>query len=279
MDQELIIEFYREMLRIRRFEETAQQLIYEKHFNTPFFSARKREAVAVGVASVMEEDDFVLSSTSCFPIYLARGGDITALFAELAGKKFGCCQGRTGLLNLFDIEHRIIGGWSLSGVHLPLAVGFSFAQLHHEVSNVTVCFLNNADIASGFFYETINLVNLWHLPVIFILQHQHNLFLNYKQQKHALLANLKGFNCESVDGINVFNIRGAVHIAMAAARDEHLSSLIEVHIPPIDCDEIESDPLNVLVKKLNAFKKYDERQKVQAEIEKEIMQAKLIIED
>ena len=180
MDQEEIIQLYKDMQRIRRFEEEAIILCQQYKIHTNLYSCKNLEAIAVGVTSVMETDDFVLSSCRGHGIYLARGGSMRELFAEILGHTGGCCGGNAGPLNIFDVEHRFIGGWSITGTQIPIAAGFAYAQSYHEVPNVTLCFLDNDDLKSGLLYETASLAKTWKLPLVFILQNQHSTLECYK---------------------------------------------------------------------------------------------------
>ena len=279
MDQEEIIQLYKEMRRIRRFEEEATLLSQQYKIHTNLYSYKNREAIAVGATSVMEADDFVLSSCRGHGFYLARGGSMRELFAELLGHSGGCCGGNAGLLNIFDIEHRYIGGWSITGAQISIAAGFAYAQVYHDVPNVTLCFLSNDDLSNGLLYETASLEKKWELRLVFILQNQHTVLEDFKNLKSSIFIRPAEFNYDSINGLDLFAVRGAVHTAITAARESHLSSIIEAHtILENDTTSEEYDSLFILGKKLTAFGKSEARNNMDKEVEAEIQQSKRFLD-
>ncbi len=271
MDQELLAQLYKDMRRIRRFEETA--LDFCRGGRGQVLSYRNKEAVAVGVTSVIDPDDFVISSCYCHGIFLARGGAMRELFAEQLGRSGGCSGGAAGLLNVFDIEHRYIGGWSLTGMQASIAAGFAYAQVHHNVPNVTICFITDRDIRNGILYEVAELADEWSLPLVFVYEHSHTDLASYKERK---TCNFSLLSQESIDGHDLFAVRGAIFSAITKARETHSSTFVEAHVVSGTLrDELvlELDPLVIMSKKLDAFKMSSIRERIDTEIETELQQA------
>lgn len=277
MDQEGIVQLYKGIRRIRRFEEEVVLLCQEQALSTSFLSYRNQEAIAVGATSVIEADDFIISSGCCHGLFLARGGAMAQLFSELLGKESGCCGGNAGITNVFDVEHRYIGGWALSATQIPIAAGFAYAQVHHAVPNVTLCFLSNADLANGLFYETAALAKLWEIPLIFIVQNCHQNFTDYQRARPSLLTAAYGNNHENIDGHDIFAVRAAVHTAVTAARENRTATIVEAHtllsVPKLQ-EPSKVDPLSILAAKIAVFGKEEAKATADQEIEVEITQAK-----
>ena len=132
MDQELIADLYRQMLRIRRFEEEAARLYTERKIGGFLHLYIGQEAIAVGASSVLEERDCVLTTYRCHGHFLARGGSARSGMAELLGKATGCALGRGGSMHFFDAAHNFMGGWGIVGAHIPPATGVAFAQKYQN---------------------------------------------------------------------------------------------------------------------------------------------------
>ena len=140
MDQELLAELYREMARIRRFEEEAARLYTERKFGGFLHLYIGQEAVAVGAISVIEPTDTVITGYRCHGHYIARGGSARAGMAELLGKATGCVEGRGGSMHFFDVENHFYGGWGIVGAQLPVAAGMALAHRHYNNESVSLCF-------------------------------------------------------------------------------------------------------------------------------------------
>src|ERR1041385_9538785 len=132
MDQELISDLYRRMLRIRRFEEEAARLYTERKIGGFLHLYIGQEAVAVGAISVIEDRDNIITAYRCHGHYLARGGTARAGMAELLGKATGCVKGRGGSMHFIDAAHNFFGGWGIVGAHVPVAAGMAFASKYKK---------------------------------------------------------------------------------------------------------------------------------------------------
>jgi pyruvate dehydrogenase E1 component alpha subunit len=294
MDQELIADLYRRMLRIRRFEEEAARLYTERKIGGFLHLYIGQEAVAVGAASVIEERDAVITAYRCHGHYLARGGSPRAGMAELLGKETGCVKGRGGSMHFFDVAHNFYGGWGIVGAHIPLAAGFAFANKYKNSDAVALCFMGDGAINIGPFHEGFTLAALWKLPVIYIIEN--NFFaMGTPLEKTAATEDLSiralGYPMarDTVDGHDVFAVRAAVHTALRRAREKQLPTLIEARTyryrghsmaDPAKyrtAQELDSwkkrDPILVQGEKLDSLGMKAVREKIDAEIEAEIADA------
>lgn len=163
------LHLYREILKIRLFEEKVMELFQEKMYGTTHLCTGQ-EAVAVGVCSALKPTDVVFSTHRGHGHYLAKGGKMTVLMAEMYGKNDGCCSGRSGSLHIIDKSIHHYGSHCIVGSGLPLAVGVAFAMKKKNEKNLAVCFMGDGATNQGNFHECLNMASLWKLPVLFVCE-------------------------------------------------------------------------------------------------------------
>lgn len=160
-------ELHRQMLRIRRFEETVLEAFPRGLIHGTTHTYIGQEADAVGVLAHREEGDVVVSNHRCHGHFLAYGGPMRALAAELMGRATGVCGGRGGSQHLQwgdFYANGILGGTS------PLAVGMALAEKVRGLGRAVVAFLGDGALGEGVVYESLNMASLWRLPVLFVLE-------------------------------------------------------------------------------------------------------------
>src|SRR5213594_4806834 len=160
----------RQMLLIRRFEEKAAEAYALGKIGGFCHLYIGQEAVAVGSAAALRDDDYVISSYREHGQALARGVSANAAMAELFGKATGCSKGKGGSMHLFDVEKRFMGGHAIVGGHIPLAAGIGFAIKYRGGDQVCLCFFGEAAVNIGAFHEALNMSAVWKLPVIFLCE-------------------------------------------------------------------------------------------------------------
>jgi len=165
-----LVGLYREMLRIRRFEEKCVELYSAGTIRGFLHLYIGEEAVAVGVLGHLGPEDAVVATYRDHGQALARGVPMGPIMAEMLGKAEGVCGGRGGSMHLFHAPSRFYGGNAIVGGGLPLAVGLALADRMQGRDRVTVCFFGEGAMAEGEFHESINLAALWHLPVLFLCE-------------------------------------------------------------------------------------------------------------
>ena len=170
MEQELLSDLYRQMLRIRRFEEEAARLYTEKKIGGFLHLYIGQEAVGVGAVAAIEPTDYVVTTYRDHGLALAKGMSARACMAELFGKATGCSKGLGGSMHLFDADHRFMGGHAIIGGHIPLAAGIAFASKYRGEKNVTLCFFGDGAVSIGGFHEGLSLAALWKLPIVFVCE-------------------------------------------------------------------------------------------------------------
>jgi TPP-dependent pyruvate/acetoin dehydrogenase alpha subunit len=163
-------EFYRQLLRIRRFEETVLDAFPLGLFYGTTHTYIGEEANAVGVLSHLNEGDIVFSNHRCHGHFIAYGGDLRALFAELMGKPSGVCGGLGGSQHLHWKDFYSNG---VLGSTAPIAVGTALAEARKGSGAITVIFLGDGALGEGVLYESLNIASLWKAPVLFVLEDNH----------------------------------------------------------------------------------------------------------
>ena len=222
-ERQLCLALYRNMLRIRRFEERCAELYSATKIRGFLHLYVGEEAVAVGVMSALAPQDAVVSTYREHGHALARGVPADAVMAEMFGRVTGCSRGRGGSMHLFDAATRFYGGNAIVAGGLPLAVGLALAEHLRGSRVVTACFFGEGAVAEGEFHECLNLAALWHLPVLFCCEN--NLYAMGTALARAqaatdlaLRAASYGLVSWAVDGMDVLAVRQAALRAAESVR-------------------------------------------------------------
>jgi TPP-dependent pyruvate/acetoin dehydrogenase alpha subunit len=168
--KEILREFYREMLLIRRFEEKVEELFRAGDLPGFLHVAIGQEAVAVGVCRALEEGDVIASTHRAHGHTLAKGTPPEAIMAELYGKKEGCSGGFGGSMHLYDVERGNLGANAVVGGGLPAIVGAALAFKMRGEPRVAVAFFGDGATNIGTFHEALNLAQLWRVPALFVCE-------------------------------------------------------------------------------------------------------------
>jgi pyruvate dehydrogenase E1 component alpha subunit len=216
-------DLYREMLRIRRFEERCVELYSATKIRGFLHLYIGEEAVAVGVTRTLTDRDAVVATYREHGHALAWGVPADSIMAEMFGKVEGCSRGRGGSMHLFDASHRFYGGNAIVGGGLPIAVGLALADHLRGEPNVTCCFFGEGAIAEGEFHECLNLAALWRLPVLFCCEN--NLYamgtaLGRSESETDLALKASGYEMAawSVDGMDVLAVEESARRAVESIR-------------------------------------------------------------
>ena len=215
--------FYVQMTRIRRAEEAIVARYPEQEIRCPTHLSIGQEAVAVGVCQALSEQDVVLSGHRCHAHYLAKGGSLRRMFAELYGKATGCCGGKGGSMHLASPETGMLGASAIVAGTVPIAVGAALAAALRGSDDVSVAFFGDAGIEQGVTHESLAFAALRRLPVVFVCEN--NLYATLtplsKRQVSADVwprAVAHGLPGVSVDGNDVLAVYEAAAHAVARAR-------------------------------------------------------------
>jgi TPP-dependent pyruvate/acetoin dehydrogenase alpha subunit len=169
------------MLRIRRVEEAIATRYAEQEMRCPMHLCIGQEAIAVGVCTALITGDRVFSNHRAHGHYLAKGGDLNAMVAELYGRATGCCGGRGGSMHLIDLAAGFMGSTPIVGGTVPLAVGSAWSSSLLEDGKVTVVFFGDGCFEEGVVHESLNFAALHKLPVVFVCEN--NDFSVYTRRK------------------------------------------------------------------------------------------------
>jgi pyruvate dehydrogenase E1 component alpha subunit len=223
VEQHRTLSLYRQMLRIRRFEEKAAELYSAGKIRGFLHLAIGQEAVDVGTMQPLGADDAVVATYREHGQALARGVPAASIMAEMFGKQEGCSRGRGGSMHLFDAARRFYGGNAIVGGGLPLAAGLALADKMIGRTNVTACLFGDGAVAEGEFHEALNLAALWKLPVLFLCEN--NLYAMGTRIDRAQAqidvcrkAEALGVPSVSVDGMDVFACEDATRAAVEQVR-------------------------------------------------------------
>lgn len=223
--------FY-EMMRIRCVQSAIEARYLENEMKTPVHLCIGQEAVAVGVCANLGKDDYISSNHRGHGHYLAKGGDLKALIAELHGRECGCSKGRGGSMHLIDTSVGDYGSSSIVGGGIPIGTGMGWAIKMQNRNNVSVIFFGDGAADEGVLYESMNFAVLKKLPVLFILENnQYSVCSPVSSRQagknifHAMPDDL--LFTKTVDGNNVLDVYAAARQATARARAGRGPSFIE----------------------------------------------------
>jgi acetoin:2,6-dichlorophenolindophenol oxidoreductase subunit alpha len=170
---ELLREFFREMLLIRRFEEKVEERFRAGELPGFLHTAIGQEAVAVGVCRALEEGDVIASTHRAHGHTIAKGTHPNEVMAELYGKLEGCSHGYGGSMHLYDVERGNLGANAVVGGGLPAIVGAALAFKFRDEPRVAVAFFGDGTTNIGTFHESLNLAQLWQVPAVFVCENNH----------------------------------------------------------------------------------------------------------
>ena len=232
LSNQKMVELYREMLKIRRFEERVSDL-FSKGLIPGFVHLYiGQEAVAVGVCANLTKNDYITSTHRGHGHCIAKGADMKRMMAELFGKKTGYCKGKGGSMHIADYSSGILGANAIVGANIPIATGAAFAAKSRGTKNVSVSFFGDGASNTGAFHEGINIAAAWKLPVIFVCEN--NLYaISTRTTRSTPITNIAdraasyGIPGVIADGMDVMAVYEAACQATERARKGLGPTLIE----------------------------------------------------
>lgn len=161
---------YCKLKLIRRSEEEIARIYPSDKIRSPVHLSIGQEAVAVGVCDPLRPDDVVSGTYRSHAAYIAKGGDLPALFAELFGKDTGCARGKGGSMHLVAMNQYVLGTSAVVGSTVPIAVGYALALQREGNARLVAAFFGDGAVEEGVFYESLNFAALHTLPVLFVCE-------------------------------------------------------------------------------------------------------------
>jgi len=219
-----LLEFYRQMLLIRRFEEKAGQLYGLGLIGGFCHLYIGQEAVAVGLQSALNGDtDSVITGYRDHGHMLAYGIDPKVIMAELTGRAAGISRGKGGSMHMFSTEHKFYGGHGIVGAQVSLGTGLAFKHKYSGDGGVCLAYFGDGAANQGQVYESFNMAELWKLPIIFVIennQYAMGTSVNRASSEDQLYKRGESFRIPGiqVDGMDVLACRGAAETALEWVR-------------------------------------------------------------
>jgi len=223
MDETTLMDWYRQMVLIRRFEQRCAELYQQGKIGGFLHLYIGQEAVAVGSIAAKTSGDHVITAYRDHGHALAVGSDTNAIMAEMLGKATGVSKGKGGSMHLVDVERHFWGGYAIVGGHLPLAAGIALAEQYKETGNAVLCYFGDGSTNIGYFHEALNLASVWDLPVVWIAENNKYGMGTSIDRASAVSELIKkasayGMEGERVDGMNVLEVYEATEKALDRVR-------------------------------------------------------------
>jgi TPP-dependent pyruvate/acetoin dehydrogenase alpha subunit len=222
LNSEDYLRMYRQMVRIRVFEDNANQLYLSAKMPGLTHMYSGEEAVAVGICEALEVSDKITSTHRGHGHCVAKGAEFKEMFCELLGKAGGYCRGKGGSMHIADQAHGNLGANAIVGGSAGIATGAALSAKRLGTKDVTVCFFGDGALGQGLLYEVMNMAALWKLPVIYACEN--NLYGEYTKVEEmaagALTARAAAFGIEThvVDGQDVLAVNQLTRELVARAR-------------------------------------------------------------
>lgn len=287
-------QFYRSLYRIRRVEEEVAKVYPTDKIKSPVHLSIGQEAVSVGICEALQPDDVVFGTYRSHALYLAKGGDLNKMIAELYGKATGCAKGKGGSMHMIDLAANVMGSSAVVGTTIANAIGYAYALKHQPQDSIVVSIFGDGAVDEGVFAESMNWAALKKLPMIFVCENNGYAIHTHQRERQKLdnicdRARSYGIPAERIEGNDVLTIYEKIGAAAKALRNgepgpfffecmtyrwkEHVGPNEDYHLGYRTKEEAEPWIKNDQVKRLAELVEPEERQKIEAEIEVEIKAA------
>ena len=298
LNRDQALHFYRQMLKIRLFEEEVNQLYLGAKMPGLAHLYIGQEAVAVGVCEALRRDDYITSTHRGHGHCLAKGASLDKMFAELLGKEAGYCRGKGGSMHIADQDTGNLGANAIVGGSAGIATGAAMSAKMRGTDQVAVCFFGEGALGQGLLYECMNMASLWKLPVIYVCENnQYNEYTSFRETtagEVAARAGAFGIHTETIDGQNIHGVHATAIKLVERARHGEGPAFLQCntyrfhghHVGDIDRSYYRSkkeeeewktnrDPVKLLAEWLQKSEMADRKllEKVQNEISAEIKEA------
>jgi len=286
--------FFRSLYRIRRVEEEVARVYPTDKIKSPVHLSIGQEAVAVGVCEALRSDDVAFGTYRGHAIYLAKGGDLKQMVAELYGKATGCAKGKGGSMHLIDAEAGVMGASAVVGTTIPQAVGYAYALKLQKKDSLVVNFFGDGAADEGAFHESLNFAALKRVPLIFICENNRYSIHSHQRTRHpvediCLRARAYGIPAERIENNDVLKIFESVSKAADEVRGgnsgpkffecmtyrwkEHVGPNDDYHMGYRTLEEAQPWFDQDQVKRLGEMLDPALREKIENEVEEEIREA------
>ena len=222
-DPELLLRLHREMVRLRVIEEAIAERYAEQEMRCPVHLSVGQEAVAVGACAALRRTDVIVSNHRCHAHYIAKGGNLERMIAELYGRATGCSGGRGGSMHQFDVEAGVLVSLPIVASSIPIGVGAALRFKQRGEDRVSLVFMGDAAVEEGVFHESANFAALKRLPVVFVCENNfYSIYthLGDRQPQRPItdVARAHGMLARHGDGNDALTVYDMVTEAVARAR-------------------------------------------------------------
>jgi pyruvate dehydrogenase E1 component alpha subunit len=228
------IRLYRDMMRIRKFEQISLQKYQGGKMAGFLHLYIGQESVAVGTISLLGENDHTITAYRNHGHALAVGMEMNECMAELYGKDTGCSRGKGGSMHYFAPDKNYWGGHGIVAGQTPLGLGLAYGLKYKGLKGAALCYLGDGAVNQGSFHESLNLAELWDLPVIYVIENNGYSMGTSQRRSSAYPGCLAeraaayGMAWEQFDGSDIYEVRARTQVALERAHNESKPSIIEI---------------------------------------------------
>jgi pyruvate dehydrogenase E1 component alpha subunit len=171
-NKETQLEWYRQMVLIREFEQACHDLYSEKRITGVYLHLYSgHEAIGVAsVAAMKKPQDSIITAYRDHGLAIALGVELGPLMAEMMGRRAGTSHGKGGSMHIASVEHRFYGGYAIVGGQIPLATGLAFESYYNNTGGANICFIGDGASNNGYFHESLNISGAWKLPNVWVIE-------------------------------------------------------------------------------------------------------------
>lgn len=203
------IKLYSEMLRIRKIEEKISSIYHEQEIRCPVHLSIGQEAVAVGICENLKNNDKIVTAHRSHAHFLAKGGSLNKMIAELYGKETGCAKGLGGSMHLIDLNAGVYAAVPIVGSTIPIGTGIAWANKLKRNKDVVVAFFGDGATEEGVFFESLDFAALHKLPILFVCENNEYSVYSHISKRQSnkrevtKIAKSMGINSLKLDGNSV----------------------------------------------------------------------------
>jgi pyruvate dehydrogenase E1 component alpha subunit len=228
------IELYTQMVRIRKFEQSALKYYNAGKMGGFLHLYIGQEAVAVGTISLGGADDHFITAYRDHGHALAVGMGMNECMAEMYGKQTGCSKGKGGSMHFFAPDKNFWGGHGIVAGQTPLGLGLAYGLKYLGKEGCCLCYLGDGAVNQGAFHESLNIASLFEIPVVYIIENN-GYSMGTSQERSSAYSGCLAQRAEAyaiewdvVDGSDIYEVRAKTHIAMERARKQHKPTVLEI---------------------------------------------------
>jgi pyruvate dehydrogenase E1 component alpha subunit len=235
LSSEQKVRHFRQMTQIRRFEQAAAKEYTRGKMGGFLHLYVGQESLAVGAASLMGENDHMITAYRCHAHALAVGMSMDECMAELFGKATGCSKGKGGSMHFFAPEKNFWGGHGIVAGQTPLGLGLGYGLKYKGLAGSALCFLGDGAVNQGAFHESLNIAALFGIPVVYVIENNgYSMGTSQKRSsayKDCLAQRAEAYDMDwdVVNGEDFYEVRAKMHIAMERARKESKPTVLEIN--------------------------------------------------